>query len=141
MGQAIFILAAVNKLNYHLASKALKIYSRQTNTDILLKLRVIVLLLDLLAAFDTVNYHILLPRLSHCFGINVKALEWFASEMCNRYQSVYVEFSACRTLLLITSRRELRLALPVFIIYTFQAFFGLCISTVMYIVHSPNKDQ
>ena len=119
----------------------LKIYCLQTSTDVLLKLRATVLLLDLLAAFDTVDYHILLTRLSHCFGVNVKALEWFASEMCNRCQFVCVKFSACRTLLLIATLKELRLALPVFIIYTFQAFFGLCISTVMYVVHSPKKDQ
>ena len=59
--------------------------------------------------------------------------------MCNRCQFVCVEFSACRTLLLIASLKELYLALPVFIIYTFQAFFGLCISTVMHVVHSPKR--
>ena len=59
--------------------------------------------------------------------------------MCNRCQFVCVEFSACRTLLLIASLKELCLALPVFIIYTFQAFFGLSISTVMHVVHSPKR--
>ena len=34
-------------------------------------------LLDLSAAFDTVNYNILLQRLQTSYGINGSALQWF----------------------------------------------------------------
>ena len=45
---------------------------------------VIVLLLDLSAAFDTVDHNILLSRLKSRFGINGVALDWFWSYLPNR---------------------------------------------------------
>ena len=48
----------------------------------------ILLLLDLSAAFDTVDHQTLLHRLSHRFGIVDCALEWFRSYLSNRHQTV-----------------------------------------------------
>ena len=57
---------------------------------------VILLLLDLSAAFDTIDHKILLQRLSCRFGINGKALCWLKSYLENRKQVVNVkEATSC----------------------------------------------
>ena len=52
---------------------------------------IILLILDLSVAFDTVDHKILLQRLSCRFGINGKALRWFKSYLKNRKQVVNVK--------------------------------------------------
>ena len=78
---------------------SLKLHSTETallrvHNDILLALdnhqSVILLLLDLSAAFDTVDHKILLNRLSTRFGITGAALSWFSSYLSNRYQFVNI---------------------------------------------------
>ena len=60
----------------------------------------ILLLLDLSAAFDTVDHHILLTRLSHRLGIKGKALAWIKSYLHDRSQFVCIgnEHSTTRDL-------------------------------------------
>ena len=48
----------------------------------------ILALLDLSAAFDTVDHDILIHRLSHSYGIGGTALSWFRSFLTDRTQSV-----------------------------------------------------
>ena len=45
-------------------------------------------LLDLSAAFDTIDHTILLRRLGHCFGESGKALDWFKSYLTGRSQRI-----------------------------------------------------
>jgi len=45
-------------------------------------------LLDLSAAFDTVDYNIFLQRLQTSYGINGSALQWFRSYLAGRTQRV-----------------------------------------------------
>ena len=47
------------------------------------------ILLDLSAAFDTIDHKILFHRLENWFGITGTALQWFRSYLQNRTQSVY----------------------------------------------------
>ena len=50
----------------------------------------ILTLLDLSAAFDTIDHQILLTRLQHSFGISGPALSWFLSCLCNRTRAVTI---------------------------------------------------
>ena len=47
-------------------------------------------LLDLSAAFDTVDHHILINRLRNYFGITEGAIEWIQSYLHDRTQKVIV---------------------------------------------------
>ena len=67
----------------------LKVYN-----DIMLSIdqgeNVILCLLDLSAAFDTIDHKILIDRLENRFGISGKALTWFISYLQHRCQSISI---------------------------------------------------
>ena len=47
-------------------------------------------LLDLSAAFDTIDHQIVFTRLQHSFGISGPALSWFSSYLCNSTHAVTI---------------------------------------------------
>jgi len=53
----------------------------------------ILTLLDLSAAFDTIDHGLLLSRLEHVFGVSDSALLWFSSYLSNRTQTVSINNS------------------------------------------------
>lgn len=75
---------------YHSTETALV----RVQNDVLLAIdnnqSVILLLLDLSAAFDTVDHRILISRLSNRFGLKGDALDWFRSYLSDRKQFVSV---------------------------------------------------
>jgi len=89
----------VNNLKEHLQSAYCKFHSTETallkvQNDILCALddnkNVFLVLLDLSAAFDTVNHSTLLNRLSSRIGLSGIALQWFESYLLGRKQCVCI---------------------------------------------------
>ena len=66
---------------------------------------VVLFMLDLSAAFDTVSHEILLNRLTQRYGITGSLQKWFASYLLSRTQFVQIE---C----FISSLRELNCGVP-----------------------------
>ena len=93
-------LYPANQLSYR------KNYSTETallrvKNDILLNMNkqhvTLLVLLDLSAAFDTVDHSVLLSRLHSKFGISGTALEWFRSYLNGRSQRVTVQGNLSRS--------------------------------------------
>ena len=79
----------------------------------------ILLLLDLSAAFDTVDHTILLKRLSQTFGFSDSALGWFGSYISGRAQSVIKGVSSYATALKYGVSQGSVLGPNVFVVYVY----------------------
>ena len=77
-------------------------------------------MLDLSAAFDTIDHSILIKRLSLWYGISGTALNWFLSYLTGRHQTI--EIANCFSAELPTSCG----------VHSRILFWGLCCSRVMF---------
>ena len=76
---------------YHSTETALIRVQKDILTAIDNRRTVILILLDLSAAFDTGDHDILLSCLHECFGVTGKPFLWFQSYMSDRMQYVSVD--------------------------------------------------
>ena len=84
-----------------------------------LKNKVVLLLLDLSAAFDTVNHKILLSKLKEKFGISGDVLDWFRSYLEGRSFTVIIEKSKSKGCILKIGVPQGSILGPIlFILYT-----------------------
>ena len=80
---------------------------------------VVLVMLDLSAAFDTIDHNILLSRLWSHFGITGNALNWFASYLSERSQMVNVGQYISQPVKLKYSVPQVSVLLPIlFTMYT-----------------------
>ena len=89
----------INKLEYPMQSAYRLFHSTKTtlvrvHNDIIMMMDgqkvVLLVLLDLSVAFDTIDHGILLKHLEIRMGVTGQALEWFRSYLSNRVQHVKV---------------------------------------------------
>ena len=83
----------------------------------------ILVLLDLSAAFDTIDHRILLKRLKETFGFDGIVLKWFESYLCNRTQSVNINGST-------SSPQTIQFGVPPR--FSFRAHF-------IYFIYNPSR--
>ena len=105
-------------------------------------------MLDLSAAFDTIDHKLLLQRLNDRIGVNGAALEWFQSYLANRFQSVKIGESRSDPKLLAQGVPQGSVLGPLlFTLYTSPLadllenyeimFHGYADDTQLYLVFSP----
>ena len=109
---------------YHSAETALIRVHNDILTAIDNRRTVILLLLDLSAAFDTVYHNILLSRLHERFGVTFKPFLWFQSYLSDRMQYVSVDGGT-------SSKHALQCGVPQ----------GLVLGPILYLLYtSPLSD-
>jgi len=78
-------------------------------------------LVDLSAAFDTINYSLLLDRLSDWHGISGTALTWIRSFLINRFQSIKIRKCLSKAMPLFCGVPQISVLGPLlFTLYTTQ---------------------
>ena len=100
----------------------------------------LLILLDLSAAFDSVNHDTMLRRLEYSFGIQGKALSWFASYLSGRTQRIMINESLSKPFKLECGVPQRScLGPPLFTLYTSKLFE--IIKRHLHIIHCYADDS
>ena len=89
-------------------------------------------LLDLSAAFDTIDHNILITRLRSTFGCSGMVLDWFISYLSCRTQSVFVGHESTPSVLKCGVPQGSVLGPLLFTLYTYPLSAGICQSDLSY---------
>jgi len=95
----------------------------------------LLVLLDLSAAFDTIDHDILISRLQHSFGISGPVLSWLKSYLHNRSQSVRVGSVSTNSFTLTTGVPQG----SVLVLYNFQFTFHLSVPSLLLTICSTSS--
>ena len=83
---------------------------------------VILVLLDLSAAVDTIDHHLLLTRIRTYFNFTETVLQWFSSYLLDRFQQVTISDYILTTMLKIWSALRARYLAHYFLFSTWHLF-------------------
>ena len=91
MSMIFFLHCRISLYGWHHSKETAPL---KVKNDILMNMEnqvTLLVLLDLSAAFDTLDHRILLDRLQFDFGISGSALNWIESYLSNRTQRIYID--------------------------------------------------
>ena len=105
----------------------------KVHNDISLNIATTLILLDLSAPFDTIDYSVLLDLASDCYGISGTALTWIHSFSTNSFQSIQIRNRFSKAVPLFCSVSQGSVLVPI--------LFNLYTTPLSSLIHSHKLDH